>query len=45
MKMILHAQEIEGVLHRIRLSEPTIHADNEANGRVNSMLLNIETVR
>ena len=33
MKRILHAMEIEGVLHRIRLSEPTIHADNEACGR------------
>lgn len=33
MKMILHAQEIDGAVHRISLSEPTIHADNEANGR------------
>ena len=33
MNFKLHSCEIEGVLHAIRLSEPTVHADNEAVGR------------
>lgn len=33
MKMVLHACELDGVLNKIRLSEPVIHADNEAAGR------------
>ena len=33
MKHILHECYIDGAVHRIHLSEPVIHADNEAMGR------------
>ncbi len=33
MKMLIHEQDIKGIVNRIHLSEPVIHADNEAAGR------------